>query len=99
MALKKVGIDHGWAGLCRNCVHAIIKEHERGTRTVDCNADYNASVRMTGPVASCNRYEAREGPRIQALERIAWRINSDEKTGIVGFLTPAQWRKKHEAPE
>lgn len=91
MSLRKVQPDTSWAGKCKDCQHAHIREQEAGQRTVLCHAVYPVVQRIHSRVETCNDFRARTGPGLVAMKEIAWMISSDKKNKI-GFFSPSEWR-------
>ena len=40
---------------------------------------------------SCSKYDDARKPDLDTLKQIAWRIDTDKKTGRIGFISPKDW--------
>lgn len=48
---------------------------------------------MPFEAVECSQYDDKRKPDRHSYEKIAWHINTDRKTGTIGFLSPAEWKK------
>lgn len=51
-----------------------------------------------GAVAQCNSYHPKNLPTIASMEQIAWQLTSDKKSGKIGFIAPAERKKRGMMP-
>lgn len=91
MSLRKVQPDTSWAGKCKDCQYAHVREQETGQRTLLCNAVYPIVQTVRTRVETCNDFKANVGSELTAMKEIAWMISSDRKNKI-GFFSPAEWK-------
>jgi hypothetical protein len=79
--------------LCRTCQYAhYIKGNSISEIILECSARYEPST-MPFEAVECSKYEDKRKPDRHTYEKIAWHINTDRKTGTIGFLSPAEWKK------
>ena len=80
-------------GLCASCEEGSVREFSNNDIEVWCEAwQFTGSRphRIKSPVTRCTAYKARGSVSKDALEKIAWHITTDKKTGKIGFLTPTE---------
>lgn len=91
----KVQPSLSWAGLCKDCQNSIVREDNQGRRELICQATYHLPRRLKAPPVVCNSYRLERGADYSTMKEIAWIVNSDKKTGKIGFLSPLEWKKAH----
>jgi hypothetical protein len=82
-----IGNDPKEYGLCTDCANVLIREMSNGAVFVQCTYDHPPS-RITEPVVRCTVYRSHNQPDRYDLEKIAWLVNTDKKSGKVGFEPP-----------
>lgn len=97
MATKFRGVQDGRRELlCLTCRRAtVIQNDSLSGMSVYCHAlgDGIGSVKLSSLATQCSSYDDKRIPDKYELEKIAWRINSDTKTGQIGFISPKKWRE------
>jgi hypothetical protein len=84
---------HGWktlgsTSLCRTCANAHIKRGgAQNQEELICDAVFNKPVVLTYPIVECSDFCDKNLPTIGEMNKIAWFINADKKTGKVGFVS------------
>lgn len=73
--------------LCPSCSHSFVRKGAaQGDEDTLCNVFYEDAIPITYPVIECNRYNNRDIPSLSEMNKIAWFITSDRRTGKVGFI-------------
>ena len=91
--------DHyGCSGLCATCSNV---QHIRGTSLSEevtlCHSRGIEPLTIRWKVTHCGDYEDERTPALWQMEKIAWRFSVDDrKKDAPGFVSPVEWRKKHE---
>lgn len=81
-----------WAGLCGKCSKARVMEGRN--REIWCGASFAGEMRVDDPPSRCSMFHARDETGIHDMREIAWLINSDKKTGKIGFVSPLDREKE-----
>jgi hypothetical protein len=79
-------------GLCASCEEGAIREDAKNNIEVWCEAwcfTGSKPHRIFAPITRCTGYRQRGAVSKDALEKIAWHITTDKRTGKIGFLTPS----------
>src|SRR5688572_12410972 len=72
--------------LCVSCSRShIFKGPGISQESVLCYAHYDVPRTIKFPIIECNRYHDTRQPDIHEYTKIAWVVNSDKRTGKVGF--------------
>lgn len=78
----------GGATLCESCSHALVTRGEAPSE-VSIQCGWNGPPRAVRfKVTSCNAYLERTKTPYHEMERLAWHVDVDHKSGAVGFLSP-----------
>jgi hypothetical protein len=95
--IKVHGGTRSGSGLCYSCQNSHVRRGAGiGQEVVLCQAaSYHLPPRITYPIVSCNEYRNRNLPSLGEMTKIATFINSDRRSGTIGFSTPDQDRKNN----
>lgn len=92
--LKIHGGTRSGVSLCHTCRHAHVRRGSAmGQELVVCQDTY-PHVCVTYPVVECNAYRDRTLASLKDMTDIATLVNSDRRTGQVGFSSPEQDKRK-----
>jgi len=87
-------VNEGESSLCRTCRHAMIVQGSRSSDdTIFCSAVH---YKWSPPtfVSRCSEYEDKRLASKWDMEKIAWTVTLDETRKVVGFMSPAERRKR-----
>ena len=88
MRIKVHGGTRNTTALCYTCSKAHVRKGTaHGQEVVICNASYELPQRITYPIVECNDYKDTNLPSLSEMNRIAWFITADKRTGKVGFVS------------
>lgn len=88
MRVKIHGGTRGSKELCRSCSKAFIRKGTaHGQEVIICQEVFESPQRITFPVVECNEYSDATLPNLSEMNKIAWFITTDRRTGRVGFVT------------
>lgn len=74
--------------LCESCNWGRVAKTDLGQRLTDCSMLERAHA-IHGDVAQCSKYEFAFSRAEYSIERIAWIVDRDKKTGgVIGFTPP-----------
>lgn len=91
---------HTQPSLCSSCRHATkVKGLAESQRFIICDElpSNHDLIKMT--VIECSKYDDRSKPTLRAMEQVAWKLATDRKGHKIGFLAPAEFRKRVKAKE
>lgn len=81
----------GELGLCGKCKHAHVREMKSEILVLCTELPSDSRwLRITSPVLRCRDFQDINQPSQWDLEKIAWVLNTDEKTKKIGFKPPQQ---------
>ncbi len=90
------GTKNSGDDLCRTCKFSHRFAAARSNReTVLCTRHYDTPIRITEPIANCNKYRHANEPDLYDMKEIAWEINLN-KGGTIGFMSPEQIKKRED---
>ncbi len=97
MKLKVHGGTLSGSSLCYSCTHSHWRRGAGiGQEVVYCQSvSYERPHLITYPIVSCSDYKDRNLPSLNEMTKIATYINSDRRTGRVGFTSPEQDKKNN----
>lgn len=95
MPIKVHGGTRSGTELCRTCRNAFIRKGAAmGQEVIMCEASYPLALHaITFPIVECNNYRDTTLPPLTELQKVAWVVNADRKTGRVGFTGPEKMDK------
>lgn len=79
-------------GLCASCEDGAVREFANNDVQIWCSSwEFHGShpKPVHRPVTRCTAYKPKGTVSQNQLEKIAWFISADKKTGKVGFVTPS----------
>lgn len=82
--------------LCDSCRESqVMKGRTFNEEITLCHANGSQPFRILRPVMECSEYDDKSAPSLWQLEKIAWRIDMDNSSKPIGFLSPKAWKSLH----
>lgn len=90
----KDGTTNSSKDLCQTCSNRFIRRGAIGSGEdlKMCKA-FRDPQPVYGAIAECSGYFPANEPDLWNLKEIAWKIDTDKKTGKVGFISPKDWKR------
>jgi hypothetical protein len=80
--------------LCRTCQFAVyIKGHSVSDVQLYCRMIPMESG-MAREAYECSMYADKRMPSLELMHKTGWVLRTDEFKKVIGFVSPAEWRKK-----
>lgn len=81
--------------LCDSCSHGQVLRTESSQEIVYCNVSIRQAIQIHVRVVECSKYSSIGEQSIWAMEKSAW-ILETKRGQPIGFVSPAEFRKRHE---
>lgn len=94
MKLKVHNGTRSGESLCHTCGYAYVRKGAGFSQEIiKCEALYRDNdATITWPVVECSSYYNKTLPSLKDMTAIAYFVNSDKKSGKIGFTSPDQDR-------